>query len=172
MQRPSSRASERLRKPVNRVDLQTVIVDLAAHHPLRPPLTDPFAIIVWESVGYLIDDERREALFGELRDRIGLSAACLAPAPQDVVLDIARRGGSETSPVWSWKIAAAISPERCASFHSPRRSPGVERPEGGGAPGPLPGKALLHCDLQGRRRSPCSTRPQSRLAHAGLYGPA
>ena len=73
--------------------MQTVITDLAAHYSPPAPLTDPLEIIVWENIGYLIDDRPREALFRELNDRVGLSAASLASAPIEVLLDIARRGG-------------------------------------------------------------------------------
>jgi len=77
-----------------RSDLATVVETLAAaRHPAGAILTDPLALIVWENVGYLVDDERREALFAEFRDRIGLDAASIAAASPDVLLDIAERGG-------------------------------------------------------------------------------
>ena len=76
-----------------RLDLKTVVADLAAQDPPGAPLTDPFEIIVWENIGYLIDDGARETLFRELEARIGLSAAAIAGAPDEVLRGITRRGG-------------------------------------------------------------------------------
>lgn len=55
--------------------------------------SDPLALIVWENVGYLVDNERRAALFDEFMRRVGLDAAHIANAPASVLADIARRGG-------------------------------------------------------------------------------
>ena len=66
---------------------------LARLHAPPPPLTDPLAIILWDNVGYLIPDERREALFHKLVDRVGLDAEALVAAPYEVLFDIAQRGG-------------------------------------------------------------------------------
>ena len=66
---------------------------LARLHVTPPPLTDPLAIIVWDNAGYLIPDERREVLFNELVDRVGLDADALVAAPYEVLFDIAQRGG-------------------------------------------------------------------------------
>jgi endonuclease III len=78
---------------MTRLDFREVIEALSGLYPPDEPLTDPFEIIVWENVGYLIDDERRAGLFSELNQRIGLTAASLSAAPHDALLDIVRRGG-------------------------------------------------------------------------------
>jgi endonuclease-3 len=57
------------------------------------PSSDPMALIVWENIGYLIDDEKRSALFEEFVKRVGLKPARIANAPTPVLTDIARRGG-------------------------------------------------------------------------------
>jgi len=54
---------------------------------------DPFGMILWENVGYLIDDERRAALFAEFTERVGLCADDIAAARDTVLLDIARCAG-------------------------------------------------------------------------------
>ena len=69
------------------------LLALARLYAPPSPLTDPLAIIVWDNVGYLIADNRREALFNELVDRVGLSAEALVAAPYEVLFDIAQRGG-------------------------------------------------------------------------------
>jgi endonuclease III len=73
--------------------LEATIATLAGIHALPAPLTDPLAIIVWENIGYLIDDARRGALFDEFHARIGLEARAIANAPTKFLADIARRGG-------------------------------------------------------------------------------
>jgi endonuclease III len=73
--------------------LRTVVARLTRLYPLAEPLTDPLAILVWENIGYLIDDARRAELFGEFAKKIGLTAPRIANAPTPTLNDIARRGG-------------------------------------------------------------------------------
>ena len=73
--------------------LAKAVAALAKLYPLSQPLRDPLAILVWENVGYLIDDEKRGVLFEEFRKRIGLKAAQIANAPTPILADIAKRGG-------------------------------------------------------------------------------
>jgi endonuclease-3 len=73
--------------------LKTVIGKLAKLYRPAKPLTDPLAILVWENVGYLIDDARRAELFAEFSRTIGLTAPRIANAPMPVLTDIATRGG-------------------------------------------------------------------------------
>jgi endonuclease III len=75
--------------------------------------TTPFAIILWKNVGYLIDDERRAALFLEFKDRIGMSPAAIAAATPAVLLDIAKRGGMRPEArVEKWRQIAALTLSR------------------------------------------------------------
>ena len=67
--------------------------ELARLYPPVFPITDPLALIVWDNVGYLISDDRRRSLFEELSQRVGLGAARLTEASQDILFDIASRGG-------------------------------------------------------------------------------
>lgn len=85
-----ARAAPRVDGPLS---LVSAIAALAPLYPASEPPNDPLSLIVWENVGYLIDDARRAALFDEFRDRIGLEAARIANAPMPVLGDIARRGG-------------------------------------------------------------------------------
>ena len=97
-------------EPPHAIDAQDRTGRLARHlaalrrlHDPTPPIRDPLALIVWDTVGYLIPDGRRQALFDELVDRIGptapgltapgLTAQGLVDAPHDILFDIARRGG-------------------------------------------------------------------------------
>ena len=49
--------------------------------PTPPRVTDLFEQIVWETVCYLVDDEKRAAAFEDLRARVGLTPERIAAAP-------------------------------------------------------------------------------------------
>jgi len=75
------------------ITLRAAVAKLSPLYPQTKPLTDPLAILVWENVGYLIDDEKRSKLFAEFNSRIGLKARRIADAPMTILTDIAKRGG-------------------------------------------------------------------------------
>lgn len=75
------------------ISLRAAIAKLAPLYPMGKPLADPLAMLVWENVGYLIDDARRADLFAEFKNRIGLKAREIANAPMPLLADIAGRGG-------------------------------------------------------------------------------
>lgn len=74
-------------------DCRPVVKSLARRTKTPRALTDPLALIVWENIGYLIDDEKRASLFAEFERRIGLDAAAIARAKQSTLRGIAERGG-------------------------------------------------------------------------------
>jgi len=74
-------------------DLRRAVDRLARLYKTPAPLADPLAILVWENIGYLIDDERRTELFAEFKKTVGLKAHQIANAPVPAVAGIARRGG-------------------------------------------------------------------------------
>ena len=74
-------------------NLKAAIAKLATLYPTPKPMTDPLALIVWDNIGYLIDDTRRTELFEEFRTRVGLDADKIMRAEGSVLLDIAKRGG-------------------------------------------------------------------------------
>jgi endonuclease-3 len=82
-----------MKRARSRVPLETAIATLNRLYPASKPLTDPLSILVWENIGYLIDDERRAELFAEFKTRIGLTASQIANAPRQVLSEIAKRGG-------------------------------------------------------------------------------
>ena len=59
----------------------------------KPPKSDPFELILWENVAYLLSDERREAAFEALRERVGLTPKQILAAPGATLLEIAKMGG-------------------------------------------------------------------------------
>jgi endonuclease-3 len=76
------------------LSLQKALANLAPlYADAAGPPADPLALLVWENIGYLIDDEKRKALYDEFEKRIGFKAARIANAPTPVLSDIAQRGG-------------------------------------------------------------------------------
>lgn len=73
--------------------LERAVASLARLYDVPAPPSDPLAGIVWENIGYLIDDEKRAELFAEFKKKIGFEAREIADAPVHVIADIARRGG-------------------------------------------------------------------------------
>jgi len=61
--------------------------------PPPPPSSDPFELVFWEQVAYLVDDQRRRAAFDLLRRRVGTAPADIAAAPGKVLREIAAAGG-------------------------------------------------------------------------------
>lgn len=72
--------------------VQEVVAQLAALYPAGEVMTDPLAIIVWENVGYLVDDDLRAELFESFRAEIGLDPKAIAAAPLERLAHAVRRG--------------------------------------------------------------------------------
>jgi endonuclease-3 len=58
-----------------------------------PPARNAFELVVWEKVAYLASDERRAAVFAELRARVGLTPDAILAANRSTLIDILARGG-------------------------------------------------------------------------------
>src|SRR6185369_4319034 len=66
------------------------------HHygPPSPPASrDPFELILYENIAYLVSDDRREKTFRELKKRVGLRPADILTAPLDQLAEITAIGG-------------------------------------------------------------------------------
>jgi len=61
--------------------------------PTPPALSDPLHLIIFESIGYLVDDDRRAAAFAALRQQVGLQPQDLIAAPLKSLVEIAKLGG-------------------------------------------------------------------------------
>jgi hypothetical protein len=68
--------------------LAAILEHLSRIHSFEEPLTDALGLILWENIGYLVDDRRRGELFGEFERRVGLEPAKIARAPDTLLLDI------------------------------------------------------------------------------------
>ena len=95
-------------------ELPPLIAVLSRHYSVQAPLSDPLSFILWENIGYLIDDARRQALFDEFGARIGIHAEKIARAPDALLLDIANRGGMRPQTrVERWRRIAEIVLDAC-----------------------------------------------------------
>ncbi len=94
-------------------DLRETVAILALVHPAPDILTDPLHQVLWDNMGYLIDDERRAAIFQAFAARVGLSAAQIAAADEAILFDLAGRGGMRPEArVQRWREIARIVTER------------------------------------------------------------
>jgi endonuclease-3 len=92
-----------------RPDLRGAVAELTLRYPPGEILTDPLHLIMWDNIGYLIDDERRAILFKEFAARVGLTPGHIAAAEGETLLDIAHRGGMRPETrVQRWRDIAGI----------------------------------------------------------------
>lgn len=61
--------------------------------PPRPISRDPFRLILWEQVAYLVNDARRRQAYAALRTQVGLTPAAIVSADDTRLRAIARLGG-------------------------------------------------------------------------------
>ena len=78
--------------------------------PQAPPAKGPFELVVWENACYLLPDERRLEVFEALREQVGLTAAAIDAASDNILLPIAKRGGMRPETrVFRWRQIASIT---------------------------------------------------------------
>ncbi|HTZ59319.1 MAG TPA: hypothetical protein VMB49_14525 [Acidobacteriaceae bacterium] len=94
------------------IPLNKIIARLRHHYgePQAPPAKTPFELVIWENACYLLSDERRLEVFESLSTKVGLSAAAILNASDQVLLPLAKRGGMlpETR-VFRWREIARIT---------------------------------------------------------------
>ena len=78
--------------------------------PAGLTITDPLRLILWENIGYLIDDALRRELFGAFEAATGCDPGRIAAADDVVLYEIARRGGMRPDDrVERWREIARIA---------------------------------------------------------------
>ena len=72
-----------------------IVRALEAHYgpPPAPPVSDPLHLILYESIGYLVDDDRRNTAFAALRRQVGLKPTDLLAASGEQLVEITKLGG-------------------------------------------------------------------------------
>jgi len=75
--------------------LGKLLSKLEVHYgtPDPPSISDPFELVLFENVVYLLSDEKREAAFRALKKNIGTSPVKILSAPHDKLYQIAKLGG-------------------------------------------------------------------------------
>ena len=75
--------------------LSKVVSELAGHygHPESPITTDPFELILFENIAYLVSDERRAEAFATLRKNAGTKPHQILSASDEDLLSATRLGG-------------------------------------------------------------------------------
>ena len=97
-----------------RPPLTEVVRLLRLHFPIPAIQTDPLKLILWENIGYLIDDYRRQDLFRAFGEAVGFDPLRIAVADQALLYSIARRGGMRPETrVGRWREIARIVLEDC-----------------------------------------------------------
>jgi len=78
-----------------RLSFWKAVQQLEDHYgPPSPPVTrDPFELILYENIAYLVSDDRREKAFRELKQRVGLRPADVLMAPLEQLAEITALGG-------------------------------------------------------------------------------
>jgi endonuclease-3 len=76
-------------------DLRAIVERLEAAHgrPEPPVAREPFAAVIWENVGYLVDDERRGRVFERLRAAVGITPEALLAVPAGELAALIADGG-------------------------------------------------------------------------------
>jgi endonuclease III len=79
---------------MNQISLPVVIERLEAFYgmPDPPEVTDPWEMIVWENVAYLVDDDRRQKAIDALRVKIGIRPEQIMAATPAQLLEAGVRG--------------------------------------------------------------------------------
>jgi endonuclease-3 len=79
----------------SRPPLAAVLGALGKHHgdPPAPPTRDAFELILWENASYIVDDDRRDAVFAALKKGIGTRPADLLGAKKGAIEKVIKDGG-------------------------------------------------------------------------------
>jgi endonuclease III len=93
------------------ITLPQVIEQLEALYgePDPPDVTNPWEMIIWENVAYLVDDERRRQAVLALREQIGISPEEILAATPAQLLKAAVRGIVPEQSVEKLRRSAAIA---------------------------------------------------------------
>lgn len=84
---------------------------LRAHHGAvePPPAQTAFELILWEQVGYLVDDPRRAAAFERLRQEVGLTPDDILAADPRTLVSITGSAGKTAAKARAGRMAASAT---------------------------------------------------------------
>jgi endonuclease III len=87
--------------------------------PSPPPVTEPFAMVLWENIAYLASDKKRAEAFAELQTKVGLTPAAIRKAKDSTLLAIASKGIVADNTVAKLRKAAEIAHDAFGDDPSP-----------------------------------------------------
>ena len=94
-------------------ELLEILATLKRTTAVAPVPTEPFQMILWENIGYLVDDDRRRRLFDDFSEEVGLSPEAIDRASEAALLSRARLGGMRPEVrVQRWREIARLIRER------------------------------------------------------------
>jgi endonuclease-3 len=77
-----------------KLTLKRTVEQLSLHYgPPAKPLSDPFELIIWENIAYLVDDDRRAAAFTSLSREVGLRPVDIMAASKAQLTEFTQPGG-------------------------------------------------------------------------------
>ena len=78
-----------------KTSFRKIVRELEGHYgrPHPPSVSDPLHLILYESIGYLVNDDRREAAFAALHRQVGLKPTDLLSASTEALVEITKLGG-------------------------------------------------------------------------------
>jgi endonuclease III len=81
--------------PDTPAEFAALITTLARQHgqPEPPTVTDPFAMVIWENVAYLVNDARRVEVFARLESALGTTPEELLDVPASTLAELIEGGG-------------------------------------------------------------------------------
>jgi adenine-specific DNA glycosylase len=89
------------------ISLTGVLDTLGQVYDPPPPPSDPFRHVLWDNVGYLVDDQRRRRLYDRFAAEIGLDPPAIAAADDAALMSIAVEGGMHPAVrVQRWRAIA------------------------------------------------------------------
>ncbi len=93
------------------MSLPRIVAQLAGlYGPLPEPFTtEPFELVLWESIAYLADDERRAQALEQLRSTVGTKPEQLLAAARDDLISVAEHGILADQTVSKLRAAAEIA---------------------------------------------------------------
>jgi endonuclease III len=86
---------------VEPLSLRSAVATLKRYYgpPPAPVSRDPFRLVLWEQVAYLVSDAERRKAFRALQARVGLTPGAILGASAGELRAIARLGGSIAAPL-------------------------------------------------------------------------
>lgn len=63
--------------------------------PAPPAVTDPFGMILYENIAYLVDDARRERVWAGFKKQVGVKPQAILDAPAGTIAKVIKDGGMQ-----------------------------------------------------------------------------